>query len=95
MRKPLLKLWREAKQVHADPVKAWESIVTDPVKAKSYKTKRGLGGLVRSDWKEVNEIIAASNVYTAKTYGPDRISGFSRFLPCRWCLTQPVHAIYR
>jgi len=67
VRKPLLKLWREAKQVHADPVKAWESIVTDPVKAKSYKTKRGLGGLVRSDWKEVNEIIAASNVYTAKT----------------------------
>ena len=77
VRKPLLKLWREAKQTHSDPVKAWESIVTDPVKAKSYKTKRGLGGLVRSDWKEVNEIIAASNVYTTKTYGPDRIAGFS------------------
>ena len=26
---------------------------------------------------EVNEIIAASNVYTAKTFGPDRIIGFS------------------
>ena len=77
VRKPLLKLWREAKAIHSDPVDAWQSIVSDPVKAKSYKSKRGLGGLVRSDWKEVNEIIAASNIYTAKTYGPDRISGFS------------------
>jgi nitrate reductase / nitrite oxidoreductase, alpha subunit len=77
VRKPLLKLWRDAKAKYSDPVEAWASIVTDPVKAKSYKTKRGLGGLVRSDWKEVNEIIAASNVYTAKTFGPDRITGFS------------------
>ena len=77
VRKTLLKLWREAKAQHSDPVKAWESIVTDPVKAKSYKTRRGLGGLLRSTWDEVNEIIAASNVYTAKTYGPDRITGFS------------------
>ncbi|MDN6450471.1 MAG: molybdopterin-dependent oxidoreductase, partial [Enterobacterales bacterium] len=35
------------------------------------------GGFVRSSWKEVNELIAASNVYTAKQYGPDRIIGFS------------------
>ncbi|AXV66321.1 nitrate reductase subunit alpha [Pseudoalteromonas lipolytica] len=77
VRQALLKLWREAKQVHSDPVKAWESIVTDPAKTKSYKSKRGLGGLIRAKWDEVNEIIAASNVYTAKTYGPDRIMGFS------------------
>ncbi|MFL0805127.1 MAG: nitrate reductase subunit alpha [Agarilytica sp.] len=77
IRKHLLQLWREAKSTHSDPVKAWESIVSDPVKTQSYKSKRGMGGLVRSDWQEVNELIAASNVYTAKTYGPDRISGFS------------------
>ncbi|MEL7309123.1 MAG: molybdopterin-dependent oxidoreductase, partial [Pseudomonadota bacterium] len=77
VRQALLKLWREAKQVHSDPVKAWESIVTDPAKTKSYKSKRGLGGLIRAKWDEVNEIIAASNVYTAKTYGPYRIMGFS------------------
>ncbi len=77
VRKHLLELWREAKTVHSDPVKAWESIVTDPVKTKGYKSKRGMGGLVRSDWKEVNEIIASANIYTAKEYGPDRISGFS------------------
>ncbi len=77
VRKALLKLWREAKARNSDPVKAWESIVTDAEKARSYKTKRGMGGLIRSDWAEVNEIIAAANVYTAKTFGPDRISGFS------------------
>ena len=77
VRQALLSLWREARNQYADPVRAWESIVTDPVKTRSYKTKRGLGGLIRSNWDEVNEIIAASNIYTAKTYGPDRISGFS------------------
>ena len=37
----------------------------------------GLGGFVRSSWQECAEIIAAANVYTAKTFGPDRIIGFS------------------
>ncbi|QHM71989.1 nitrate reductase subunit alpha [Mixta intestinalis] len=77
MRKRLVKLWREAKAQHSDPVEAWGSIVNDAEKAKSYKVARGRGGFVRSSWQEVNEIIAASNVYTAKTFGPDRIIGFS------------------
>lgn len=77
VRKSLLKLWREAKRSHQDPVEAWQSIVSDPVKAKEYKSNRGMGGLVRSSWAEVNEIIAAANVFTAKTYGPDRVTGFS------------------
>ncbi|QII38904.1 nitrate reductase subunit alpha [Rouxiella badensis] len=77
MRKKLIQLWREAKQQHADPVDAWGSIVSNPEKSKSYKVVRGRGGFVRSSWQEVNELIAASNVYTAKTFGPDRIIGFS------------------
>ncbi|MEH6472474.1 MAG: nitrate reductase subunit alpha [Halopseudomonas sp.] len=76
VRKPLLKLWRDARKT-LSPVDAWSSIVEDSVKADSYKTKRGMGGFIRSSWDEVNEIIAASNVYTAKKYGPDRIIGFS------------------
>ena len=36
-----------------------------------------MGGFIRSSWDELNELIAASNVYTAKTYGPDRVIGFS------------------
>ncbi len=73
----LVKLWRTALAVHKDPVAAWASIVEDPAKAAEYKSQRGLGGFVRSTWDEVNPIIAAANVYTAKQYGPDRIYGFS------------------
>ena len=72
----LLKLWREARKTLA-PVEAWASIVEDPDKARHYKSIRGMGGFVRSTWPEVNEIIAAANVYTIKTYGPDRVVGFS------------------
>ncbi len=77
IRSHLLRLWREAKAQHNDPVDAWDSIVSDEEKSLQYKTKRGLGGMVRADWDEVNEIIAAANVHTAKVYGPDRIIGFS------------------
>ncbi len=73
----LIRLWRAAKDVHKDPVLAWKSIVEDPAKAREYKTIRGRGGFVRANWEEVNEIIAAANAYTVKTYGPDRVIGFS------------------
>ena len=76
MRSALLKLWREARKTLA-PVDAWGSIVQDQTKAKSYKSKRGMGGFVRVDWDEANELIAASNLYTTKTFGPDRVIGFS------------------
>ena len=76
VRSRLLKLWREARAVRT-PVGAWASIVEDPVKRKSYTAIRGHGGFVRSTWDEVNEIIASANAYTARTYGPDRVIGFS------------------
>ena len=74
----LLEMYREAKRaVGGDPVVAWASVVQDPEKAKRYKSARGKGGLVRSTWEEVVEIIAAAHVYTIKRWGPDRIAGFS------------------
>jgi nitrate reductase alpha subunit len=76
IRSHLLRLWREARE-SLDPVDAWASIVESPEKSKSYKSRRGLGGFVRVNWDEANELIAASNAYTAKVYGPDRIYGFS------------------
>ncbi|QNT78183.1 nitrate reductase subunit alpha [Entomobacter blattae] len=76
VRRHLLQLWREARQTQT-PVAAWKSIVENPEKRKSYTSRRGLGGFVRSCWEEVNEMIAAANAYTIKTYGPDRIAGFS------------------
>ncbi|WP_029652501.1 nitrate reductase subunit alpha [Marinobacter daepoensis] len=77
MRKSLMKLWRSARIKFRDPVEAWASIVEDPAKTAEYKPRRGMGGFVRSSWDEVNELIAASNVYTARKFGPDRIIGFS------------------
>ncbi|PKL96828.1 MAG: nitrate reductase subunit alpha [Gammaproteobacteria bacterium HGW-Gammaproteobacteria-8] len=77
IRRRLVELWREAKKQHADPVEAWRSIQTDPEKVKSYQQRRGLGGFVRTDWDEVQEIIGAANVHTVKQWGPDRVVGFS------------------
>ena len=72
----LLKHWREARAA-LDPVEAWASIVGDEAKRRDYQRVRGLGGFVRSSWDEVNEIVAAANVYTIKQHGPDRVIGFS------------------
>ena len=72
----LVKHWREARLKHA-PVDAWAALMADQAKRRDYQKVRGLGGFVRSSWDEVNEIIAAANVYTAKQHGPDRIVGFS------------------
>jgi len=76
VRSPLLRLWRELRKTDS-PVDAWRAIVENPDAAASYKKARGLGGFLRASWDEVNEIVAAANVYTAKKYGPDRIIGFS------------------
>ena len=76
IRKALLRLWRKARE-SVGPVDAWKSIVENPDSVKSYQRARGLGGFIRSDWDEVNEIIAAANIYTIRKWGPDRIIGFS------------------
>jgi nitrate reductase alpha subunit len=71
----LLKHWRAARP-WPRPGGRLGRIVEDPAR-RDYQKQRGLGGFVRSSWDEVNEIIAAANVYTIKKHGPDRIIGFS------------------
>ena len=56
---------------------AWADVVDDPEKARTYKSQRGKGGLVRATWDEATEMIAAAHVHTIKKYGPDRVAGFS------------------
>ena len=73
----LIDLYRSEKARSLDPVQAWAAIQEDPEKRRQYTAVRGLGGFVRTDWDEVNEIIAAANVYTIQRYGPDRVIGFS------------------
>ncbi|WP_075182784.1 nitrate reductase subunit alpha [Pantoea sp. 1.19] len=77
VRQQLIALWREALAQHADPVEAWGALVSDPARAKGYKSQRGRGGFVRASWQEVNQLIAAANVWTVKHCGPDRVVGFS------------------
>ena len=78
IRKRLLKMWRNMKAQHnSDPVKSWDAIQADPVLRSEYQKVRGRGGFVRAEWDEVNEIIAAANIYTIKKHGPDRVIGFS------------------
>ena len=73
----LVEMYREAKARLGDPVLAWGDIVSDPERARRYKSARGKGGLVRVRWDEAVEMIAAAHVHTIKEYGPDRLAGFS------------------
>ncbi|MEU9332492.1 nitrate reductase subunit alpha [Streptomyces sp. NPDC048290] len=73
----LLELYREAKERLGDPVLAWADLQSDPERRARYQRARGKGGLVRATWEEAVEIVAAAHVHTIKTYGPDRIAGFS------------------
>ncbi|MBS4024242.1 MAG: molybdopterin-dependent oxidoreductase, partial [Clostridia bacterium] len=77
MRGVLLDLWQEAKEIHHDPVKAWQAIMENEVSRKSYQQARGKGGFRRVKWENVLELIAAATIYTIKKHGPDRVVGFS------------------
>ncbi|MER1997382.1 MAG: nitrate reductase subunit alpha [Arthrobacter sp.] len=74
----LLEMYREAKRsAGGDPVLAWEALVADPDKRRTWQQARGKGGLVRSSWQEALEMTAAAHVATIKNFGPDRCTGFS------------------
>ena len=73
----LLEMYREAKQHTGDPVLAWEEIMDDPQRRRTYQQARGKGGLARSSWAEAVEMTAAAHVSTIRRYGPDRCTGFS------------------
>ncbi|MGE0192985.1 MAG: nitrate reductase subunit alpha [Planctomycetota bacterium] len=77
VRGALLDLWREAKGHHTDPVEAWAWMVSSEERRQRWQRARGKGGLRRSTWDTVLEMIAAANVHTIKEHGPDRIAGFS------------------
>lgn len=77
MRGALLDLWDQAVTQHGDPVAAWASIQNDPDKRSRYQRARGKGGFRRVHWDKALELVAASNIYTVKTHGPDRVVGFS------------------
>jgi nitrate reductase alpha subunit len=77
IRGALIDAFNEEKAKTGNALKAWENIQTNPETRKRYQRARGKGGFRRMNWEEAMEIIAASNLYTVKKYGPDRITGFS------------------
>ena len=71
-------LWRAARKAYPDdPVAAWASIQHQPDARAAYQAARGKGGFRRTSWDEVNEIMAAANLYTVIHHGADRLIGFS------------------
>ncbi len=77
IRGALVDLWREARLKYADPVDAWAAVAGNEEGRRRYHEARGKGGFRRASWEESLEIIAAAMLHTAKTYGPDRVVGFS------------------
>jgi nitrate reductase alpha subunit len=77
VRSPLLAAWRAARANHDDPVQAWAALTVERERVTAWQGSRGKGGFVRAGWAEVSELVAAAQVHTIKTYGPDRIVGFS------------------
>jgi len=77
IRGALLDQWKAIRPQFDDPVDAWKALVEDDAKRKRWQTARGKGGFRRTDWATVLEIMAAANIHTIKSQGPDRIAGFS------------------
>ena len=77
IRGALVDLWEEARTQHDDPVDAWAQLVSDEKTRSRWQRARGKGGFRRTNWETALEIIAAANIHTIKTHGPDRIAGFS------------------
>jgi len=77
VRGALLKIWRDLLSKHKSPVEAWAEISSNKEYRESYVRARGKGGLVRATWEEVSDLIASALIHTIKTYGPDRIEGFT------------------
>jgi nitrate reductase / nitrite oxidoreductase, alpha subunit len=77
IRGSLLEMFKAERKRTGDPVLAWEAIVDDPERSRTYKSHRGKGGFVRASWDIAVEMIAAAHVSTIKRFGPDRVAGFS------------------
>jgi len=73
----LMKVWRKMRE-KLSAIDAWTAIQNDPILRASYvRDARQGAGSCAPPGDEATEITAAANAYTAKTYGPDRVFGFS------------------
>ena len=77
VRAELLSAWQEVRRHEDNPLTAWRALMNDAEKRRAYQSSRGKGGFIRASWETIGEIISAAMLDTAKTYGPDRVTGFS------------------
>ena len=85
----LLEMYREAKAAGADPVEAWASIVSDPDRARAYKSQRGKGGFLRATWRRrPSSSPPATSTRPAVTV-PTGSPASRRSRRCRWSRTRP------
>lgn len=56
----------------------WRGPTSRPIRsAVAAISRRAARGLIRVSWAEASEMVAAAHVHTIKTYGPDRVAGFT------------------
>jgi nitrate reductase alpha subunit len=84
-----------ARRWRSIPIRCWPGTPSRAIpQSAKLQEGAGKGGFIRSNWKELNQLIAAANVWTIKNYGPDRVAGFPLFRRCRWSPTPPARAIF-
>ena len=77
IRKVLWDSYQQERKAGKDSVEAWAAVAEDDERAKAYKSARGKGGWKRVTWDEATELVAGSQIYTIKKYGPDHVTSFS------------------
>ncbi len=77
IRKVLWDFYQAERANGKDPVEAWAAITENEQRSKAYKQARGKAGWKRVSWDEAAELVAAAQIYTIKTDGPDHIANFS------------------
>ena len=73
----LLEMYREAKAELGDPVLAWASIVRTQRRPNATSPRAARAAWSGPPGPRPPRLVAAGYVYTIKTWGPDRIAGFS------------------
>jgi nitrate reductase alpha subunit len=77
VRRGLLDAWIAARRRNDDPIRAWETMVAESAAGPGWRTSRGQGGFVGTDWDTVLDLVAAAVIHTVERDSPSRILGMT------------------